>query len=430
MPIMNFRNQFDREDESPLSRLSREISNRTSNANRGFFEAGQRFSVPGLMASAFPMNQGSFTSAPSISDRLSRLPTGQIGAGLNANRPTSIQDILEKLESLQDPDRYGADPELLARQAMAMASAQYDPVISQLRNQAGVAQSRAERNKAQLGGMFQGLSNSLMGDIAPIQQQYANTKQQTADQYTQLQNQLKSQYSESQAQQEAMLRRLNIEAAAPDVFEGQTSDKDMYLANAATESQNVQSQLAQQEGGAVNYTRQGAELARTEGTNRQADLMANLSDYLAQIEGQVGANEAAKQQSYIAQLTGLQTSSQESAIQNAQRDFENYIKVLGVMQDLQKQGPQQGPVKSLGDVAPKALSMGVDADGAQAIQNVFMSALSSDPVIQSGLDPKFGVSLTEEALANRVSEVGRQRGLNQSQLNALQQIALEYFGRR
>jgi hypothetical protein len=313
---------------------------------------------------------------------------------------------------------------------MAMASAQYDPVISQLRNQAGVAQSRAERNKAQLGGMFQGLSNSLMGDIAPIQQQYANTKQQTADQYTQLQNQLKSQYSESQAQQEAMLRRLNIEAAAPDVFEGQTSDKDMYLANAATESQNVQSQLAQQEGGAVNYTRQGAELARTEGTNRQADLMANLSDYLAQIEGQVGANEAAKQQSYIAQLTGLQTSSQESAIQNAQRDFENYIKVLGVMQDLQKQGPQQGPVKSLGDVAPKALSMGVDADGAQAIQNVFMSALSSDPVIQSGLDPKFGVSLTEEALANRVSEVGRQRGLNQSQLNALQQIALEYFGRR
>ncbi len=425
---MNFRNQFDREDENSfLPRFTRELAGRT----RGLLQSGQRFSVPGLMASAFPMNQGSFTSAPSITDRLSRLPTGQTGSGLNPNRPTSIQDILEKLESLQDPDRYGADPELLARQAMAMASAQYDPVISQLRNQAGVAQSRAERNKAQLGGMFQGLSNSLMGDIAPIQQQYANTKQQTADQYTQLQNQLKSQYGESQAQQEAMLRRLNIEAAAPDVFEGQTSDKNMYLANAATESQNVQSQLAQQEGGAVNYTRQGAELARTEGTNRQADLMANLSDYLAQIEGQVGANEAAKQQSYIAQLTGLQTSSQESAIQNAQRDFENYIKVLGVMQDLQKQqNPQQGPVKSLGDVAPKALSMGVDADGAQAIQNVFMSALSSDPVIQSGLDPKFGVSLTEEALANRVSEVGRQRGLNQSQLNALQQIALEYFGRR
>jgi hypothetical protein len=78
MPIMNFRNQFDREDESPLSRLSREISNRTSNANRGFFEAGQRFSVPGLMASAFPMNQGSFTSAPSMSHYRILIATVQI----------------------------------------------------------------------------------------------------------------------------------------------------------------------------------------------------------------------------------------------------------------------------------------------------------------------------------------------------------------
>lgn len=394
-------------------------------------EAGMRFTPGGMLATSFAPQQGRITGPQrSIADLIGRLPTGKAGSGLTSNRPASIEDIIAKLESLQDPGRYSIDPELLERQARATAAAQYDPVISQLRNQAGVATGRANRNKEQLGSMFSGLSQSLMNDVAPIQQQYANTKQQTANQYTDLQNQLKQQYSNSQAEQEAMLRRLNIEAAAPDVVQGQQSDRDLYLANAATEAQNVQSQLSQQEGGAVNYTRQGAELARTEGTNRQADLMANLSDYLSQVEGQIGSNEAAKQQAYIAQLAGLQTNAQESAVKNSQRDFENYIKVLSVMQSLQGNQQKPSPVKSLGDVAGRALGLGLDPGSSQSLQNIFMSALSSDPVIQSGLDPKFGVSLTEEALANRVVEAGRNQGLSQPQLNALQQIALEYFGRR
>ncbi|SRR6266498_1061423 len=413
MSILNFRN----------------IPEAPSGSNKRNYTSDLWKFLPGPFLSLLDLSQHGFQKSPrNITDLVQALPYGKAGSALNQQRPASIEDIISKLESLQNPDRYSVDPELLKRQAMATASAQYDPVIAQLRNQMGLAQTRAERNKAQLGSMFEGLSQSLTNDIAPIQQQYQATEQKTADQYTQLQNQLKSQYSDSQAEQEAMLRRLNIEAAAPDVFDKQTSNRDMYLSNAATESQNVQSQLAQQEGGAVNYTRQGAELARTEGTNRQADLMNVLSDYLTQSEGQIGANEAAKNQTYLAQLAGLQGNSQKDAIERAQRDFENYIKVIGVMQSLQ---PKQGQAASgLGDVAGRALGLGLDTNSSQAIQNVFMSALSSDPIIQSGLDPTFGVSLTKEALANRIVEAGRQQGLGPQQINALQQIALEYFGRR
>lgn len=344
-------------------------------------------------------------------------------------RPMNTADIIAELQRLENPDRYAVDPAILERQAQATAAAQYDPVIAQLRNQAGLASSRAERNKAQLGGMFSGLSQSLMNDVAPIQQQYANTQKQVAGQYDALKQELTNQYASSQADQEAMMKRLNIEAAAPDSLAGQQSDKNMYLANTATEAQNVASQLAQQEGGAVNYTRQGAELARTEGTNRQADLMTSLSDYLGQVEGQIGANEAAKSQAYIATLTGLQNSAQEQAVQRADRDFGNYIKVIQLAQSL---NPQQKPISvgSLADIAPKALSLGLGVNDAQNIQNIFASAIGSDPVILSGLDSKFGVPLTKEALANRVLEAGRAQGLNQAQLNALQEMALEYFGRK
>ncbi len=390
-----------------------------------------KYTLPGLLANSFTPDPqrvpGSPVADPSVGDLT---PLGQAGSGLNApDAPSSLADILAKLEGLSDPNRYAVDPTLLSRQARAAASAQYDPIIAQIKNAMGIAQTRANRNSQTLGSMFSGLSQSLVNDVAPTQQRYANTKQQTAQQYTDLQNNIKSQYADSQAQQEAMMRRLNIEAAAPDALAGQQSDKNLEVSSAMQQAQSAQSQLSQQEGGAVNYTQQGAEMARTEGTNRQADLMASLSDYLNQAQGQVNANEGAKLQSYLGQLAGLQTNSQKQAMDMAQRDFDNYVKVLGVMQQLSPTS-KVTPVKSVGDIAPKALSMGIDANGAQGIQNVFMSAISSDPVIQAGIDPKFGVPLTQEALANRVVEQGRQQGLDSAQLNALQQIALEYFGRR
>lgn len=362
---------------------------------------------------------------------ISRIFEGLQGVGQQFQpKPLSIEDILGELQRLGNPDRYSVDPALLERQAMAAASAQYDPVISALRGQMSSAQARANRNSEQLNSMYSGLSSSLMNEVAPIQQRFEQTQQKTADQYKSLQNSITDQYARSQAEQEAMMKRLNIEAAAPAVMEDQFADRDFAVNQAAQQGQNVQSQLEQQGQGAVTYTQQGSQLARTEGTNRQADLMAALSDYLNEANSQIGANQAAKQSSYMAALSGLQQDSRKEAVSNAQRDFENYLKVIGVMQSLQ--GKQQiGPVKSPVDVGPRVMgTFGLDAGTAQQVQNAFMSAISSDSVLLAGVNPVSGMSLTKEALAKRVVETGRARGLNESALNALQQVALEYFGRQ
>lgn len=344
-------------------------------------------------------------------------------------RPPSITEILSELGRLQDPNRYAVDPALLERQAMATASAQYDPVIAALKGQASAAQTRANRNSQQLGSMFNSLSQDLANQVAPVQQQYADTQSRAAQQYQDLQNNIGNIYNQSLGDQEAMMKRLNIEAAAPDATKGQFDNKAFQQTQAAQQGQNLQDQLTQQGSGAVTFTRQGSQLAKTEGTNRQADLINTLSDYLQGIDTEIGAQSAAKQQAYQAALLGLQQDSQKSGLDRAQRDFDNYLKTIGVMQSLQK-GGQVSSTKSPADVAPRALSLGLDTGSSQAVNNAFMSAISSDPLILSAVDPNSGLNLSKEALANRVVEQGRQRGLNSSQLNALQTIALEYFGRQ
>jgi hypothetical protein len=370
---------------------------------------------------------GTFSSGRSVNELL-HPPGGGIGSQTGIPEPGSLAEILSELQRLQNPNRYAVDESLLERQAMAQAAAQYDPLISALAQQGSAAQARAGRNSQQLGSMYTGLSNSLMGDIAPIQQQFSQAQNKTAEQYAGLQQGIKDQYAASQAEQEAMMKRLNIEAAAPTALEGQFKDRDFAVTQAAQQGQNVQSQLEQQGAGAVTYTRQGSELARTEGTNRQADLMAALSDYLNQVQGQIGAQKAAKSAAYQSNLLGLEQDASKSAVQNAQRDFENYIKVLGVMKSMQPETP--GAVGSPSDVAPRVMGLGLDPGSAQQVTNAFMSAISSDDLILAGTDPSSGMGLTKEALAKRVVEAGRQRGLNAQQLNALQNVALEYFGRQ
>lgn len=369
---------------------------------------------------------GRITPAPPWQSR----STGGIGSGLKLPPRNQLQEMIEELQRLQDPNRYAADPALLERQAYSAAAAQYDPITAALRGQASTASARANRNQQQLGSMYEGLSQSLLGDIAPIQQQYSNTQQKAADQYKQLQDQITQQYASSQSEQEAMLKRLNIEAAVPEATSQQRSDRDFLVSSAATEGQNLQSQLTQQGTGAVDYTRQGSQIARTEGTNRQADLMANLSQYLNEIQGQIGANEAAKSAAAIANLGSLQQDSQKYATSRAQQDFENYAKVISLMNTLQGGQDDIGPAKSPVDVGPRSMSLGLTPASAQQIQSVFMEAISNDPLIIEGVNPTSGLSLTKEALARRIVEQGRNSGLSSQQLNALQQIALEYFGRQ
>lgn len=355
-----------------------------------------------------------------------------------ADDGNSTDDILKQLQALSDPSRYMMNQDQLRQQALAQASAQYDPQIAALRAAMSGAQTRGNRNKEAVIGMFNGLSDNLRGEIPVVRQQYDDAKAATGQTYQANKDAINQQYDQSQKQQEDLYKRLNIQAAATDVVPQQQTDRDFFVNQAGARNQVAQNALTTEQQGAVDYTERGVQNARTEGTQRGADIMNQLADLMNQYQAQIGAQEAAKASSVQALLGQLQTQSQKNALDMAQRDFQNYIAAAnlgrGLHQDqLNELKMQQAlypqAVKSLADIPQRALGMGLDQNEATNLSNVFGAALS-DPSIMSSVDPNSGQQLSAEAKAARIVEQGRQQGLSPQELNALMSMALEYFGRR
>lgn len=347
------------------------------------------------------------------------------------NNQGSMADILSRLEALQDPSRFLSDPDSLSRQARTAADAQFNPLIAALRNQRGAAEERGNRYSSQIGQMFSALSSDLTNQIPQVSETYENTKKATAQEYEDLQNMIKDQYASSQQEQEDLFKRLNIEAAMGSTAPQQMKDRDFFTSLAATEGQTQQSALGTEQRGATEFTRQGAQIAQAEGPQRQASLMSDLQEILAAYDGRIAENEAAREAAYSSGLMDLQGSDRKNAFDMAQREFDNYIKSIQLGRDLSRDQQSKlgsGPVKSPADVASRALGMNLTTQEAQRIQDTFMSGLG-DEFVLGAYNTDTGTPASKEALASRILEIGRQRGMSRAELNALHTIALEYFGR-
>jgi hypothetical protein len=376
-----------------------------------------------------PVNLKPGTGMQKIQDELARAKARRQGSTGRSNQP-SLADIMARLEALQDPSRFQPDINALSAQARSAADAQFNPVIAQLRAQAASAQQRGERGKQEIGNMYGALSSNIASRVPVIEEQYAGTKQETEGQYQQLRDSIANQYNTSMQEQEEMLKRLNIEAAAAGTMPQQQRDRDYFTNVAAKEGQTAQTALGMEERGATEFTSRGSDIARFEGTNRQADLMAQLADYINQVNSEIGSTESAREAAYNTNLSELQAGFSENAQRRAQQEFQNYIASIKLARELQGDMGGASSVKTLADVPSRAMGLGLIPQDAQAVQDVFSQAVGGDEFILGGLNTQSGTPATKEALAARVVELGRQQGMNRQQLNALQLAALEYFGRQ
>lgn len=343
---------------------------------------------------------------------------------------TSMDDIMRRLEELQDPSRYLMDENALRSQAGMSVASKYDPLISELRNAQRATQTRGDNYNKRLGEMFSSLSTDLRDNIPAVQQQFADYKTDTQQQYDRLEQNIAGQYAQSQADQEALFKRLNIEAAAADTLPQQMRDRDFFVNNTRQNAQVQQDAIGTEERGNVEFTRRGSELASVEGTERQANLQQQLLEMLAAYDSKIASTEAQKQAEFNSVLSQLQTGGMESARKYAQQDFDNYLSSIRLGRELSKdQGGTVKAVSSPADMAARTLQMGLSPYASQQVQDVFMSSLG-DGYIQAQYNTNTGTPASKEALASRILELGRQRGLNQQQLNALYIGALEYFGRQ
>lgn len=354
---------------------------------------------------------------------------------------STTDQILQQLQALQDPGRYLQSDAALHQQAALMAGAKYDPIIAALRNQAAASTKRGEQSQKDVISIFNQLSDNLHGDLPVIQQQYDTTQQQTGKEYADLKSGIQQQYQDSQKQQAQMYKDLNIQAAAPGILPQQQRDQDYFTNRASTDAQTQQTALTTERQGAVDYTNRKSQNARTEGTQRSADILSNLNALLEQYNGQIGINTAAKSQEEFANYSTLAGQNQSNAMDRAQRDFSNYIQSINVGRGLKsdeldqafkqfQMGQQQNkPVQSLADIPNRVIGLGLNQGSAQKVQNIMTTGLTDD-VISGGLDPNTGQQATPEAKVSQLMERGRINGLSNQELDALRVAALEYFGRR
>jgi len=349
---------------------------------------------------------------------------------------TSRQDLFDELLGLQDPSRYYMDETELRRQAQASAAAQYNPLIAALKQQITGTTERAGRYGREIGEMYGGLSRSIREDIPDIQKLYKETRGRTGEQFEELEGSIKGQYAQSQKEQEETLKRLNIEAAAPDILPQQQADRDYFTGRAREEAATAKTALGQEERGGIEFSRQGAQIARMGGVERRADLQSELEEIVGALQGQVGAHRAARSQAATAGFGQLQQQMMQMAGQRSQQEFQNRMAMLQYERSLEQdelaqiaQQQEAMPEPFVGQdeqmlEAARGYPGVSDANAARVVK-----AISNAEQKQGfGFDSSGQVSLGSSGKLQHIIAEGRRMRLGPNQLRALEQIARQYLG--
>lgn len=261
-----------------------------------------------------------------------------------ASRRGSMEEFFAQMQQIMQgsapaPMQYTgpSNQELLGRSQM-LAAQQYDPQIQAIARMMQETEGRAARNETELGNLYSALAGAYESDIPKVQQTYQGAIDQSNQQQASLQQALASDYGARNSAMDELARSLGQEQAG-DVVGEQLSADQAFLQN--LERQVGTSQLgALQQMQAVNteYTRQGANLARGEGTSRRSDLRADLEDYIRSSQGKItdlgSQREATASAQYMQMLAQAEEARQQVAMQNTSQQNQWRSGQFGNMMDL------------------------------------------------------------------------------------------------
>jgi hypothetical protein len=315
------------------------------------------------------------------------------------------------------------DMSQFSQAAQASVNAAYDPQIEELKRLMASAEGRAGRNKTELGNMYGSLSKSDLADIPVIDKMFGDAGNQVNQQYAKMQGQTDQAYNQAQQEQMDLMKRLNIQAAAPDALKGQQQDKAFFTGQTGESRQSMQDSLKLLQTGADNFSRQGSEIAQHEGTNRQADLMAQLQDYLSQSQGKLSDLNLAKSQAYQAALG----QGQQSQHQQQNDTFNHLLEIAKLQQSMQGGQPQykQGPLAA-------AQYLSGNAQDPSALSGFLQQVMQGQAFTTGQIPGAMGgqsTRLTPEAAAQMAQQQAAQAGMSPENQQAIYQATLAYYGR-
>lgn len=357
-------------------------------------------------------------------------PQFNSSVGQVAGAAGQSDDIMTQLINSLSGGNFGIDPAQLEAQARSAASAQFDPQIAELQRAMQAAQTRAGRNKTELGNMFSALSNSYNADIPGINANYTKGKSDVAAQYKDLQNSVASQYADANKQQQDLMKQLNIQAAAPDLLAQQNTDKAFFQNQAKQSQQDTTDAMQMLQSGATDFARQGADTARLEGTEQQVNLMNQLEDYLQQATGQIGDLNIQKTNAFQSNLAQLTQQAQQFAYQQNQDQFQRLLDIAKLQQEQQQINNQTGSQYKQGPLAASQY-LAQNSPNASQLNSLLLSVLHS-PQITSGKQGSLlgeTVPMTPEAAASLAQQQAASAGMDEQSQKDIYLAMLAYYGK-
>lgn len=365
--------------DDPLQEILRIITQSPRNA-RGISGIADRLpQVPGLLPNqrgAAPrgsIGRGA-SSAMNPGMRLGATIGNLLTRGSQQQEVDPISSMYEQLlQQLQQPVDMpqAVDTEDLMRQIQTAINPIYD-------QRASSAKGQDQRNRQEVEDMYRALANDYER-LAPQQTAQAAANQEDIQQiYGQLRSNIEGDYSRVAAQQADEFAKLGITDALPSVLEDQQAPVQQALTSAA-ENQAQQEQRYMDIGAMdQTYFREGSPNATMRGNEIQTDMLAQLTDYLNQIEAE---RTAAIQSGYTDQLNqanSLLSQQQQNAQQQANRNQE----MLWQMLQAQMQG--QNPAA----LTPDSFMGSLPGQQQQSVASAFTRLQRSPEAIYGKVEDK------------------------------------------
>ena len=246
-------------------------------------------------------------------------PPNFVEAPAQGASQSSSQDSLYNalLQQLMTPTQ-GVSTADLQKSAQQQAALKYDPLIRQLQQNLGSAQTNEGIASQKIGDLYGSLGRALAAQMPVVTNQFNQAEDQSRQNYATLQNQIQNNYQGAQQAQAAELQKLGIQAALPQSTEKLNRDQQYLTNQAGTNGQALNDAMRLMGQGQSDFMQRASAIAPTQGANIQSNLAQNLLQLQNQINGQIAGykgDEASAAASLLAQMQSSQGALQERAQQ-------------------------------------------------------------------------------------------------------------------
>lgn len=296
----------------------------------------------------------------------------------------------------------------------------YKPQLDYLAQQTKDANTRAGQYDTDLAKMYATLVGNIDAQQGVIDSNYNNAINTQGQITSAGKASIGNNYSNSQAQQMAMLKRLGIEAAAPQTLQTGQDGQAFFQSLLDQSGAGYNSFLNSQKVAAKDFNTAQSNIAAQTGTNARADLKMSLQDILAQFAGrgadlqtQINQQASTMQQSAVQQMLDQQKAAM--AAQQAQDDYN--LNLAKFKLDQQKAASSDENAKAKLELGLANLQNGKQAND----PNVWNSALN----MATGLyTTQVGAVDAIKAIQNaiRIAQVKTAPGRNPSKSDVMKEL--------